>query len=75
MKTTAGGWIMSEKYKYLKRPVKDRIIGGVCAGLGEYFGIHPNWFRIAFMISLLPGGLPGIGLYLVMWIMIPGEQN
>ncbi len=55
----------------LRRSRRDRIIAGVCGGLGEFFGIAPIWFRIAFLISLLPGGVPGFLLYLLMWIIIP----
>lgn len=47
------------------------IIAGVCGGLGEFFGINPIWFRIAFLILLLPGGLPGLLPYILLWIIIP----
>lgn len=48
---------------------------GVCGGLGAFFGIHPWWFRIAFILLMLPGGLPGIIIYLIMWIIIPRKEN
>src|SRR6185437_3222821 len=38
---------------------QDRIIGGVCGGLGAFFDVNPWWFRLAFLILLAPGGLPG----------------
>ncbi len=47
------------------------IVAGVCGGLGEFFGISPLWFRILFLILLLPGGLPGLLPYIVLWIIIP----
>ena len=47
------------------------IIAGVCGGLGEFFGINPLWFRLLFLILLLPGGLPGLLPYIVLWIIIP----
>ncbi len=47
------------------------ILAGVCGGLGEFFGISPFWFRLLFVILSLPGGLPGIVPYLVLWIVIP----
>ncbi len=46
-------------------------IAGVCAGLGAFFGINPFWFRLLFVILLLPGGLPGLVPYLILWIVIP----
>lgn len=47
------------------------VIGGVCGGLGEFFGISAFWFRLLFVILLLPGGLPGFLPYLLLWIIIP----
>ena len=57
----------------LRRSRSDRIFAGVCGGLGEFFGISAFWFRLAFLIALLPGGVPGFLLYLVLWIIIPNE--
>ena len=50
------------------------IIGGVCGGLGAFFGIRPFWFRLLFLILLLPGGLPGLVPYAILWIVIPRKQ-
>ena len=58
----------------LRRSRGDRMIAGVCGGLGEFFGISSAWFRIAFLISLLPGGVPGLLLYIIMWAIIPNAQ-
>ncbi len=55
----------------LRRSRSDRMVAGVCGGLGEFFGISPAWFRLAFLIALIPGGVPGIGLYILMWLIIP----
>lgn len=55
----------------LHRSSRDRVIAGVCGGLGEFFGISPFWFRLAFLIALLPGGIPSLLVYLVMWIIMP----
>jgi phage shock protein C len=57
--------------KALRRSRHSRIIAGVCAGLGEFFGINPIWFRLAFLLALLPGGIPGLLIYLICWIIIP----
>lgn len=50
------------------------IIAGVCGGLGEFFGVNPWLFRIIFLILLLPGGLPGLLPYLLLWISIPPKR-
>lgn len=47
------------------------IVGGVCGGLGEFYGISPFWFRLLFLILLLPGGIPGFLPYVLLWIIIP----
>lgn len=57
----------------LRRSHSDRMLAGVCGGLGEFFGISPAWFRLAFLIALIPGGVPGIGLYILMWLIIPAQ--
>jgi phage shock protein C len=64
---------MTETRQPLRRSRRRRIIAGVCGGLGEFFGISPNWFRLAFLIALLPGGVPGFLLYFLMWIIVPNE--
>jgi phage shock protein PspC (stress-responsive transcriptional regulator) len=47
------------------------ILAGVCGGLGAFFGISAIWFRLLFLILLLPGGIPGLLPYIVLWIIIP----
>lgn len=64
---------MTETRPKLRRSRKNRVIAGVCSGLAEFFGISAFWFRLAFLISLVPGGIPGLLIYLLCWIIIPGE--
>jgi len=47
------------------------IVAGVCGGLGDFYGISPFWFRLLFLILLLPGGLPGFLPYVLLWLVIP----
>jgi phage shock protein PspC (stress-responsive transcriptional regulator) len=47
-----------------------RIIAGVAAGLGDYFGIDPVWVRLGFVLSALLGGA-GILLYVALWFIFP----
>lgn len=58
-------------HKKLYRSTKDKKIAGVCAGIAEYFNIDPTIVRIIAVILLLPGGLPGILPYLILWLVIP----
>jgi phage shock protein C len=57
----------------LRRSRRHRILAGVCGGLAEFFGISAFWFRLAMIIAFIPGGVPGILLYLLLWIIIPSE--
>lgn len=57
----------------LRRSRRNRMLAGVCGGLGEFFGINPLWFRLAFVIALIPGGIPGLLAYAICWLIIPKE--
>jgi phage shock protein C len=59
--------------KTLRRSRRNRIFGGVCGGLGEFFGLKAIWFRLAFLLALIPGGIPGFLVYILAWIIIPSE--
>ena len=61
--------------KQLRLSRHSRWIGGVCGGFGEFFGLNPFWFRLIFFILALPGGLPGVLPYLILWIVIPLEKR
>ncbi len=64
---------MSSSGNKLRRSRRNRIVAGVCGGLGEFFGLSPWIFRIVFLFLLMPGGLPGVLPYLILWIIIPPE--
>ncbi len=57
----------------LRRSRRNRVVAGVCGGLGEFFGISSFWFRLGMLIALIPGGVPGLLIYFLMWIMVPSE--
>lgn len=59
--------------KKLYRSRKDRIIAGVCGGLGEYFNLDPTLIRIAFAALTLLNGA-GLILYIILSIVIPEEK-
>lgn len=62
---------MSQNRGPLRRSRHNRVVAGVCGGLSEFYGISAFWFRLAFLIALIPGGVPGIGAYLIFWIVVP----
>ncbi len=57
----------------LTRPLRGRIIAGVCAGIARRFGISPFVVRLLFVLSLLLPG-PQILIYIAMWILVPSER-
>jgi len=59
-------------YKQVSRSREDRIVSGLCGGLGRYANIDPVIVRILFVVLTLFGG-SGILLYLIGWIAIPDE--
>lgn len=61
--------------KRLYRSRKDRVIAGVCGGLGEYFNVDPVIFRVLAVILLIPGGFPGLIPYVVLWIIVPQKPG
>jgi phage shock protein C len=57
----------------LRRSRTDRMIAGVCGGLGRYLGVDPVLLRVAFVILAIAGG-SGILIYIVALIVIPEEK-
>lgn len=59
----------------LRRSVHNRVIAGVCGGIGEYLDIDPVVVRVAYVLaSILLAGFPGILIYLILWILIPERE-
>lgn len=58
--------------RQLRRSRGDRIVSGLCGGLGDFFGVDPNLFRVAFVLLALAGG-GGFVLYLVLTLVVPAE--
>jgi phage shock protein C len=52
------------------RSVDERMIGGVCGGLGTYLGIDPTFVRIFFVLLTIANGI-GVMVYLLLWLILP----
>ena len=64
---------MNTNYKPLTRSTSNRMIAGVCAGLGEYLGIDPTIIRLLTVLAFFTG-FGGIAIvYLVMAIVVPEQ--
>lgn len=63
---------MSAEYKKLYRSRNDRMISGVCGGLGDFFGIDSTLIRVIFVLLTI-FGLSGLIIYLAMILIVPEE--
>ncbi|MBT3322522.1 MAG: PspC domain-containing protein [Anaerolineae bacterium] len=59
--------------KTLYRTEKDKMIGGVCGGLGKYFDIDPTLIRLFFALIFFGYGA-GLMIYGLLWIVMPNER-
>lgn len=62
------------KSKKLIRPLEGRKIAGVAMAFANYFGIDVTLVRLILALALIPGGVPGLLIYVVCWIVIPSEE-
>jgi phage shock protein C len=58
----------------LFRSSRNRVLFGVCGGLGERFGWDPTWVRLAFALATLAGG-PGLVVYVLMAVVVPKHRS
>jgi len=56
----------------LCRSESDRMVAGVCSGLGKYLNIDPTIVRLIFVLMFLLGG-HGLLVYIILWIVMPVE--
>jgi phage shock protein C len=52
----------------------DKMVAGVCSGLGNYFDLDPTIIRILFVVIAFAGGASVLA-YLIMWIIVPEEKT
>jgi phage shock protein PspC (stress-responsive transcriptional regulator) len=64
----------STEERRLVRPAEDRVLAGVCAGLGRYFGVNPLVYRVTLAGLVLLGGI-GLIVYAAAWLVIPDERR
>mgnify|MGYP003624152673 CR=1 FL=1 len=65
---------ISETPKGFYRDINHRGIGGVCSGLGHYFGINRYFVRLLWVILTLFFGI-GFFLYIILWIAVPKTKK
>ncbi|VVB79643.1 PspC domain protein [uncultured archaeon] len=65
--------VQKKEIKRLYRSKTDRVIAGVCGGIGEYLGIDPVIVRLVWVLLTLCAGA-GILAYILAWVIIPKEK-
>ena len=61
--------------KRLRRSNRDKMIGGVCGGIAEYFNMDPTIVRVLYVLgSVMSVAFPGILVYLVLWVVMPASD-
>jgi len=61
--------------RLLRRSRADRVIAGVCGGVGRYLGVDPVLIRIAFVVLAVAGAGGGVLVYIFAWIVMPEEKE
>lgn len=59
--------------KRLQRDLQNKVLGGVCSGLGNYFDMDPTFWRVLFFVLFL-FGCSGLLIYIILWIAMPAAK-
>jgi phage shock protein C len=60
----------------LQRSKKDRMIAGVCGGIAKTLGWDPTLVRVTYVLaSILSAAFPGILVYIILWVLMPEEND
>ena len=58
------------------RKSQNKMIAGVCAGIGEYIGIDPTMVRVLYaLLSVFSVGFPGLVLYIILCLIMPAPET
>jgi len=67
---------MADTTRQLRRSRTNRQIAGVVGGLAEYLGMDATLLRVIYVVgSIVSAAFPGLLVYLVLWVLIPEEEN
>ena len=71
-KSTTKGRLFNDSRLY--RSETNKVLAGVCGGLGDFFNVDPTLVRLIFILITFFGG-GGILLYLILWLIIPSQNS
>ena len=69
--TTTTNMLNGPTKRMLYRHPKDRLIGGVCGGIGELIGMDANLVRLLWVVATIVTGGGGVLAYLALWMLLP----
>lgn len=72
--TQESAYHMGGNSRRLFRDPDDHLVGGVCAGIANYFDVKPVWVRLLFAMAFLGAGA-GFFVYILLWIIIPKAMS
>ena len=59
--------------RVFRRPLRDRAIGGVCAGVARYFNVDTAAIRLVTFLLVFFGGM-SLWVYIILWIVMPSDE-
>ena len=64
-----------EEPKRLYRSVSDKMLGGVCGGIAEYFALDPTLVRLGYILLSVFTVFSGVLAYFILWVVVPQRKN
>ena len=64
-----------EEPKRLYRSDSDKMIGGVCGGIAEYFTLDPTLVRLGYIVLSVFTVFSGVLAYFILWIIVPKRKS
>jgi len=64
-----------EEPKRLYRSESDKMIGGVCGGIAEYFALDPTLIRLGYILLSVFTVFSGVLAYFILWVVVPKRKS
>jgi phage shock protein PspC (stress-responsive transcriptional regulator) len=67
--------MVEEPIKRLYRSRNERLLGGICGGLAEYFRVDPTIMRLIYILLCFVSLGSGVLIYIVLWLIVPEKGS
>ena len=64
-----------EEPKRLYRSESDKMIGGVCGGIAEFFALDPTLVRLGYILLSVFTVFSGVLAYFILWVVVPQRKS